>query len=59
MLRIKQQADLLNNINAPLLGLPTVPIPSDNPISAAKIALAFCANRGPQTCCSSMFSRAS
>jgi cytochrome c peroxidase len=34
-----QQAALLNNINAPLLGLPTVPIPSDNPISAAKIAL--------------------
>jgi cytochrome c peroxidase len=27
-----QQADLLNNINAPLLGLPAVPIPSDNPM---------------------------
>ena len=34
-----KQADLLKNINDPLLGLPDVPIPDDNPVSATKIAL--------------------
>lgn len=34
-----QQADLLNNINTAPLGLPAAPIPEDNLVSAAKIAL--------------------
>ena len=34
-----QQADLLNNITSPPLGLPAVPMPDDNRVSAAKIAL--------------------
>ena len=34
-----QETDLLANITQPPLGLPTVPIPSDNPITAEKIAL--------------------
>lgn len=37
--RLGQEADLLSNINHPPLGLPAVPIPTSNPVNAAKIAL--------------------
>ena len=39
MHRQGQKTDLLANIQRPPLGLPAVPVPTDNPVSAAKIDL--------------------
>ncbi len=37
--RLGQKTDLLANINQAPLGLPTVPMPTNNPVTASKIAL--------------------